>query len=89
MYTYALLEPGCHYLIQETPESPVVTIKVAVESDHCLFITRYHEYAESIWKKKTDTLFDIIECLSDDKVKEWESAFQEGLDAYHEEEDDD
>jgi hypothetical protein len=89
MYTYALLEPGCYYLVQETPEGPVITIKVAVESDHCLYITRYQEMAESVWKKKTDALFDIIECLTDEKVKEWEAAYKEGWDAYHEEEEDD
>lgn len=89
MYNYALLEPGCYYLIQEKEESPVTTIKVAVESDHCLYITRYEEGLESVWKKKTDPLFDIIECLSDEKVKEWEAAYKEGLDTYQEEEEDD
>lgn len=89
MYHYALLEPGCYYLIQEKEASPVTTIKVAVESDHCLYITRYEEGLESVWKKKTDPLFDIIECLSDEKVKEWEAAYKEGLDTYQEEEEDD
>lgn len=89
MYTYALLEPGCHYLIQETEESPVTTIKVSVETDFCLYITRYQDGTASVWKKKADPIFEILECLSDDKVKEWETAFKESLDAYHEEEEED
>jgi hypothetical protein len=89
MYTYALLEPGCYYLVQEKEDSAVITLKVAVESDHCLYVTFYSDGAESVWKRKTDTLFDIIECLTDQKVKEWETVFNEGLDAYQEEEDDD
>lgn len=88
MYTYALLEPGCHYLLQETPESPVTIIKVSVETDLCLFVTSYQETVDSKWKKKTDPIHDIIECLSDEKVKEWESAFKENWGAYYEEEDD-
>ena len=41
-----------------------------------------------LWKKKSDLLHDILECLSDEKVKEWESAYKEGWDTYLEEEDD-
>jgi hypothetical protein len=88
MYNYALLEPGCHYLIQEKENEPVTLIKVAVESDHCLYIVRYGAELELLWKKKSDILHDILECLSDDKVKEWESAYKEGWDTYLEEEDD-
>lgn len=88
MYNYALLEPGCWYLIQETEQSPVSLIKVAVETDLCLYVIRYNSDMEMLWKKKTDNLHDIIECLTDDKVKEWETAYKEGLDTYLEEEDD-
>ena len=38
MYSYALLENGCHYLIQEKEDSPITLIQVTVESDHCLYI---------------------------------------------------
>ena len=88
MYTYALLEPGCHYLLQETEQSSVSIIKVSVETDLCLYVTAYNETVESCWKKKTDPIYEIIECLSDEKVKEWETAFKENWNAYYEEEDD-
>jgi hypothetical protein len=41
MYTYALLEPGCYYLIQEKKELPISLIRINVESDHCVFVSRY------------------------------------------------
>ena len=88
MYSYSLLEPGCHYLVQEKEGDPIILIKVTVESDHCLFVTRFMEFPEPTWKKKTDILFDIIECLTDEKVKEWDTIYNQGADAYHEEEDD-
>ncbi|MBC7848597.1 MAG: hypothetical protein H7Y31_02620 [Chitinophagaceae bacterium] len=89
MYSYALLEPGCYYLAQEIENGPVVTIKVNVESDHCLYVTKYADVPILEWKKKNDSLFDIIECLTDEKVKEWESVYNASQDAYYEEEEDD
>jgi hypothetical protein len=89
MYSYALLEPGCYYLIQEKEEVPVTLIKVTVETDQCLYVTRFEDVAVLEWKKKSDPIFDILELLSDDKVKEWESVFNDNQDSYYEEEDDD
>lgn len=84
MYTYDLLETGCYYLVKEKEESPVTMIKVAVESDHCLFIQRFDAPLETTWKLKKDILHDIIECLSDDAVKAWEQHFQNNLGAFYE-----
>ena len=56
-------------------DSPVTLIKVAVASDHCLFIQRYDDPMETEWKLKKDTLHDIIECLTDETVKIWEEQF--------------
>lgn len=88
MYSYALLESGCYYLIQEKEESPVSLIKVTVETDYCLYVTNYTEVPVLEWKKKSDPIFDILELLSDDKVKEWESVYNDNQDAYYEEDDD-
>ena len=88
MYTYDLLEKGCHYLVKEKEDSPVILIKVAVESDYCLFVQRYDETMETEWKLKKDTLHDIIECLSDDAVKAWEEYYRSNEGAYFEGEDD-
>ncbi len=41
-----------------------------------------------MWKKKNDPIFDILELLSDDKVKEWDAVYNDNQDAYYEEEDD-
>lgn len=89
MYTYDLLEAGCYYLVQEKEDSSITLIKVAVESDHCLFIQRFDEPLETSWKLKKDTLHDIIECLSDETVKQWEQHYESNQSAYYEEEDDD
>ena len=87
MYTYDLLEKGCYYLVKEKQDDPVVLIRVAVESDQCLFIQRFDDPMETAWKLKKDELSDIIECLSDEAVREWEQHFFTNKDAFYEEDD--
>lgn len=85
MYSYSLLEPRCFYLIQEKPDTAVTVIEVTVETDHCVYIKKYGQVLEYDWKKKSDTMHDIIECMTDEKVKEFMTVFYEGWDAYEEE----
>jgi hypothetical protein len=40
-----------------------------------------------VWKKKSDPIFDILELLGDDKVKAWESIYNDSQDTYNYEED--
>ncbi len=82
MYTYDLLENGCYYLVKEKEDAPVILIRVAVTTDHCLFIQKYDEPMETCWKQKKDSLFDIIECLSDEAVKSWFSYYRSSQDAF-------
>ena len=84
MYTYDLLETGCYYLVKEKEESPITLIKVAVVTDHCVFIQCFNEPMETAWKLKKDNLHDIIECLSDETVKSWEEYYRSNEDAFYE-----
>jgi len=88
MYTYDLLETGCYYLIKENEDSDILLIRVALETDHCLFVQRFEDPTSSEWRMKKDKLTDIIECLSDEKVKEWELYYESSEDAYYEDDDD-
>ncbi len=87
MYSYALLETGCYYLIQEKEESPIQLIQVTMETDYCVFVTLYGDEELVHWKKKTDPIFEILELLGDDAVKEWQGIYNK--DAYNYEEEDD
>ena len=89
MYSYALLENGCYYLIQEKEESPVTLIQINLESDHCLYVSGYSDEETMEWKRKTDPIFDIIELLSDEAVKDWQTLYNNNKDAYNYEEEDD
>ncbi len=87
MYSYGLLEPGCYYLVQEKTDSPIELIKVTVESDHCMYIFKYNDEISTEWRKKTDQLCDIIECLSDEMVEAWEKHYNSSEESYYEEDD--
>ena len=87
MYSYALLEAGCYYLIQEKEDSAIQLLQVTMETDHCVFVTVYGDEEVFSWKKKTDPILDIIELLSDEAVKEWQDLYNK--DAYNYEEEDD
>lgn len=89
MYSYALLEKNCYYLIQETEQSPVSLIKVNLETEQCMFVSRYAEETLNEWKKKLDPIFDILELVSDDKIKDWESIYNDNQGSYNYEEDED
>ena len=57
MYSYGLLETGCYYLIQEQVDSRIELIKPTVETDHCMYIFKYHDEIATEWRKKTDKLW--------------------------------
>ena len=86
MYSYGLLESGCYYLIQEKMDSPVSLIKVTMTSDHCMYVFTYDDQLITGWRRRTDAIYDIIECLTDRTVKEWERHYN-NEDAYQEEDD--
>ncbi len=83
---YALLEPACYYLIQEKKDLPISLIRINVESDHCVFLSRFQDDEILEWKRKTDPIYDIIELLSDEAVASWETAYNASFN--FEEEDD-
>jgi hypothetical protein len=41
---------------------------------------------EKIWKRKTDNIFDIVELLSDEALKNWETYFNQDALNYEEDE---
>jgi hypothetical protein len=84
MFSYALLEPECYYLIEEKPEEGVTLIQVKVVSDTSMFITKFGETVQMEWRKKSDDIHDILELLSDDVAKQWLKVYYNNEDAYYE-----
>lgn len=89
MYSFALLEPECYYLLQLNENSPLTLVQVKVVSDHCMYVIRYEDTVVMQWVKKTETIHDIIELLGDDVAQQWLNVYNSNEDAYNYEEDDD
>ena len=87
MYSYGLLEPGCYYLVQEEIDSIIELVKVTVETDHCLYVFKYQDELVTEWRRKTDPIHDIIECLDDQKVEAWEKQYNNNNEESYYEED--
>jgi len=88
MYSYALLEPECYYVVQENEKDENLTLlQVKLETDNCMLVVKYKEETTTHWKKKTDAIYDIIELISDDAVKNWMKVYYNNEDAYYEEDD--
>lgn len=87
MYSYGLLEPACYYLVQEKMDAAIELIKVTVETDHCMYVFKYKDELVTEWRKKSDVIFDILECLTDEKVEAWEKQYNNNEESYTEEDD--
>lgn len=87
MYSYGLLETGCYYLVQEEQDGGIELIKVTVETDHCMYVFKYRDELITEWRRKADGIYDIIECLSDEKVEAWEKQYNNNNEESYYEED--
>ena len=65
-------------------DSPIALIKATMESDHCMYVFTYNDEVVTGWKRKTDKIYDIIECLSDEAVETWEKQYNSNNEAYYE-----
>lgn len=84
MYSFELLEKDCYYIIQLQAETVLQLVQVKVISDHCMFIIVYNETADMQWVKKTDGIFDIVECLSDEAAQQWLTVYNNEDASYYE-----
>lgn len=75
MYRYDVLEPECYYLVQLEESSPLTLIQAKVITDFAMYIIVYDTDVSFKWVKKTDSLNDIIELLSDDAAQKWLDVF--------------
>ena len=87
MYSFELLEKDCYYIIQWKPDAELSLVQVKVITDNCMFIICYNEITDMRWVKKEDTIYDIIECLSDEAAQQWLTVYNNSEDASYYEED--
>ena len=56
MYSYALLEPECFYLVQEKKNDALTLLQVKVETDTAMYVLKFKDSEMGVWKKKKDDI---------------------------------
>ncbi len=83
MYSYAILEPDCYYLVQLEENAPLSLIQVKVVSDYAMYVVNYGNELTMKWMKKSDEIFDIIELLSDETAQKWLDVYTNNEESFY------
>jgi hypothetical protein len=65
------------YLINEYDGDNVLLVEPIMKTESCVLILIHEDVESIVWKKLNDTIFEIIEELSEQKVEEYELLFEE------------
>lgn len=77
MATYNELELEHYYLVRETEGGEIVLVQPIMETAKCFLVLTIDEVETTAWKKKEDSIAEIIEELTEEQVEEFEEIFEE------------
>jgi len=77
MATYNELELEHYYLVRETEGGEITLVQPIMETGKCFLVLTIDEVETTAWKKKDDTLAEVIEELTEEQVEEFEEIFEE------------
>lgn len=75
MNQYAHLETDGVYLIREKESDEIALVQVMMETERCIFLLCHGDVEKTYWKKKTDSIYEIIEQLTEDQVTQYENLW--------------
>ena len=73
MATYNQLETDKYYLIKEQEDDGVDLVYVLMETNNAVFLEVEDGDETLVWKKKTDSIFEIVDELTEDQADLYES----------------
>ncbi|MEI6697203.1 MAG: hypothetical protein WCO13_14205 [Bacteroidota bacterium] len=68
------------YLINECDGENVLLVEPIMKTESCVLILIHEDVESIVWKKLSDSIFEIIEELSEQKVEEYDLLFEEDED---------
>lgn len=88
MATYNELELEHYYLVRETEGGEITLVQPIMQTGKCFLVLTIDEIETTAWKKKEDSIAEIIEELTEEQVEEFEEIFDEDddLSAWQEDE---
>ena len=75
---------GNFYLVVENEGEQIALLEPLMHTDNAVLLMHHDDYETSIWRKKNDSIFEIVDELSMDQLDNYDALFEE-----EDEEDDD
>ncbi len=89
MSTFQHLELDKFYLLKIQEHSEIALIQIAMATEMCVLVYQFAEEDTSYWRKKEDTIAEIIEELTDEMIDEYEDLVLEELEDFEDDYEDD
>ncbi len=77
MATYNDLTDGDYYLVQENENASVEMVFIPMMTEKCVLVEYQDEEQTMRWFKKTESLFEVIEKLTEEQAVIYESLFDD------------
>ncbi|TAE10065.1 MAG: hypothetical protein EAZ47_07970 [Bacteroidetes bacterium] len=88
MATFNDLQADGFYLIEEAKGNDVQLVEVLLVTQKAVLLNQHSDdYETMVWRKKTDTIYEIVEELDATSVTQYEDLFEEEADDDFDEED--
>jgi|Laugresbdmm110sn_1035088.scaffolds.fasta_scaffold127402_2 hypothetical protein len=75
---------GNFYLVAENEGEQIALLEPLMHTDNAVLLMHHDDYETSIWRKKNDPIFEIVDELSIDQLDNYDALFED-----EDEEDDD
>ncbi len=75
---------GNFYLVAENEGEQIALLEPLMHTDNAVLLMHHDDYETSIWRKKNDPIFEIVDELSMDQLDNYDALFED-----EDEEDDD
>ncbi|WP_153798387.1 hypothetical protein [Foetidibacter luteolus] len=86
MNTYASLQLNRFYLVKENENEEIVLVQPVMETDACYLVMHHDDYESAFWRKKEDSIYEIVDELTDEQLAEYENLFTDEKEEEWEEE---
>ena len=77
MANFTDLTIGNFYLVVENEGEQIALLEPLMHTDNAVLLMHHDDYETSIWRKKNDSIFEIVDELSMDQLDNYDALFEE------------
>jgi hypothetical protein len=68
---------GNFYLVVENEGEQIALLEPLMHTDNAVLLMHHDDYETSIWRKKNDAIFEIVDELTIDQLDNYDALFEE------------